>query len=207
LPVHAGALELRDEVLRGGVLDERFFEEVRRFGVAVWMGRQARKTHAVPRGQEPSRRHWHASCCLSAMSLNEKTFASKVAHIAAVACAALLAAACDRPLAQAATAADTLPPPPAGNAHKAPPHPQSAPAAPVPAADPLSDAAITARVASGIHNDPALAGTDLTVNTTKGVVSLTGTVKSPEQVAEAAARAQAPDGVVRLDTHVSVAPP
>lgn len=131
-------------------------------------------------------------------------------------CAALAAAACDRPLAQPAMAADTLPPSPASDAapastprapaerleaHRAPPAPEA------PAVDPLSDAAITARVASGIHQDPALAGTDLTVNTSHGVVSLTGTVKSPEQVAQAAAHAQAPDGVVRLDTHVSVVPP
>jgi hyperosmotically inducible protein len=141
------------------------------------------------------------------MSPNEKTFASGVANIAALACVALVAVACDRPLTQPATAADAIPPSRAGNAQSAPPQRDSVAEARTPAADPLSDASITARVASGIHNDPALAGTDLTVNTSRGVVSLTGTVKSPEQVAEAAARAQAPDGVVRLDTHVSVVPP
>jgi hyperosmotically inducible periplasmic protein len=136
-----------------------------------------------------------------------KPLVSRVATVAAVVCAALLAVACDRPLAQPATAADALPPSPAGKAQNAPPQRDSAADARTPVADPLSDASITARVASGIHNDPALAGTDLTVNTSQGVVSLTGTVKSPEQVAEAAAHAQAPDGVVRLDTHVSVVPP
>jgi hyperosmotically inducible periplasmic protein len=136
-----------------------------------------------------------------------KPLVSRVATVAAVACAALLAVACDRPLAQPATAADALPPSPAGKAQNAPPQRDSAADARTPVADPLSDASITARVASGIHNDPALAGTDLTVTTSRGVVSLTGTVKSPEQVAEAAAHAQAPDGVVRLDTHVSVVPP
>jgi osmotically-inducible protein OsmY len=124
--------------------------------------------------------------------------------------AALLAVACDRPLAQPAMAADTLPPSPsADNTAKAaaPAASTKATPAPIPAADPLSDAAITARIASDIHNDPALAGTDLTVDTSRGVVSLVGTVKSPEQVAEAVSHAQAPDGVVRLDTHVSVTPP
>jgi hyperosmotically inducible protein len=143
------------------------------------------------------------------MTSNRQGFASMVRNIpamAALACAALLAAACDRTLAQAATAAETLPASPADNTQKAPVPGDNA-AAPPQAVDPLSDAAITARVASGIHDDPALAGTDLTVNTSRGVVSLTGTVKSPEQVAEATARAQAPDGVVRLDTHVSVVPP
>jgi BON domain len=142
----------------------------------------------------------------SAMTPNQKTFASKIPDIAALACAALLAVACDRPLAQPASAADTLPPPPADSARNAPP-PRETATAPIQAVDPLSDASITARVASAIRDDPALAGTDLTVNTSRGVVSLIGTVKSPEQVAEAAARAQAPDGVVRLDTHVTVLPP
>ena len=141
----------------------------------------------------------------------KKTLAPKVPHIPRLAVyvgAALLAAACDRPLAQAATAAETLPPPPPGHARDVPAPEASARRAPATnAADPLSDASITARVASGIHDDPALAGTDLTVNTSHGIVSLTGTVRSPEQVAEATARAQAPDGVVRLDTHVSVVPP
>jgi len=144
------------------------------------------------------------------MSPNEKTFATKATNIpraAAIVGAALLAAACDRPLAQAATAAETLPPPPPGSAQGVPAPKEAAPRAPVAAADPLSDASITARVATGIHDDPALAGTDLTVITSRGVVSLTGTVQSPEQVAEATAHAQAPDGVVRLDTHVSVVPP
>ena len=144
------------------------------------------------------------------MHPNEKTLASRLPNIprgVAILAGALLAAACDRPLAQAATAPETLPPPPAGHVPAAPPAKEAAPHAPTPAADPLSDASITARVASGIHDDPALAGTDLTVNTSHGVVSITGTVQSPEQVAEATARAQAPDGVVRLDTHVSVVPP
>ena len=141
------------------------------------------------------------------MSPSEKTFASKIPRAAAIACAALLMAACDRPLAQPATAAETLPAPPPGEATKAPAQKENAPRTPKPAVDPLSDASITARVASGIHDDPALAGTDLTVNTNRGVVSLTGTVQSPEQVAEATAHAQAPDGVVRLDTHVSIVPP
>lgn len=144
------------------------------------------------------------------MKPNGKNFAPKVGNVARIALAvgaSLLAAACDRPLAQAAMAADTIPPPPTSNAANGAVPPRTATQAPVQAAEPLSDAAITARIVSGIHDDPALAGTDITVNTSRGVVSLTGTVRSPEQIAEATARAQAPDGVVRLDTHVSVVPP
>ena len=116
---------------------------------------------------------------------------------------------CDRPLAQEANAADTLPqrtedpaPAPAPKPRPKPPAVVSAPPTEV-----ISDPAITARVNSALHSDPALAGADLSVNTDRGVVSLTGTVKSPEQVAEAAARAQEPDGVVRIDSHLSVIPP
>jgi len=54
--------------------------------------------------------------------------------------------------------------------------------------------------------DPALAGADLSVTTNHGVVSLTGTVRSPEQVALAESRAQSPSGVMRVDTHLSVDP-
>lgn len=124
---------------------------------------------------------------------------------------------CDRPLAQAANAADSLPqraedaapaPAPATTPAPAPKAPTQAPAvASAPPTQAISDSAITARVTSALRSDPALAGADLSVNTDRGVVSITGTVKSPEQVAEAAARAQEPDGVMRIDSHLSVIPP
>jgi len=125
--------------------------------------------------------------------------------------AALLACACDRPIVPGA--------PPAGD-----PSVQSKAAAPpsnasreAPAAKPSpavrsspsrpSDAQITAGVAAGLRDDPALAGADLTVHTEHGVVSVTGTVRSPEQVAEAETRAQAPAGVMRVDTRLAMTPP
>lgn len=116
-------------------------------------------------------------------------------------------AACDRPFAPSANAADTLPrPQQSTDTPSAAPRARAAPPA-APPREAISDAAITARVNSALHNDPALAGTDVSVNTAHGVVSLTGTVKSPEQVAEASAHAQEPDGVMRIDSHLSVAPP
>jgi len=57
-----------------------------------------------------------------------------------------------------------------------------------------------------MRRDPALAGADLSVDTNHGVVSITGTVRSPEQAAAAEARAQSPSGVMRVETHVSVDP-
>lgn len=123
--------------------------------------------------------------------------------------AALLACACDRLIAPGA--------PPTGDpsslAKAAAPSSKTASAAkPAPAARPSpsrppSDAQITADVAAGMRDDPALAGADLTVHTEHGVVSVTGTVQSPEQVAEAETRAQAPAGVMRVDTHLSMTPP
>jgi hyperosmotically inducible protein len=151
------------------------------------------------------------------MRPNEKALSGREAALSRCAmgfAALLLVAACDRPLAQPAMAAETLAARTndAAKSATAPPSPAPAPApapaqAPAPAADPLSDAAITERVTSSIRDDPALAGTDVSVNTSHGVVSLTGMVKSPQQVAEVEARAQAPDGVMRIDSHLAVNPP
>ena len=126
--------------------------------------------------------------------------------IALAAAALAMLAGCDRAFTPEASAADTLPRAQEGPSRPAAPRPPPPPAS-APQPEALSDAAITARVNSALHADPALAGADLSVNTDHGVVSLTGTVKSPEQVAEASARAQQPDGVMRIDTHVSVTPP
>ena len=71
---------------------------------------------------------------------------------------------------------------------------------------PPSDSEITARAASAMRGDPRLAGADLSVSTVHGVVSVTGTVRSAEQVAAAEARAQSPSGVMRVDSHLSVDP-
>lgn len=129
--------------------------------------------------------------------------------------AALLACACDRPIVPGAPPAGDPSSPskaaePASNtAASATPAPKPVPAArPSPSTLPRpSDAQITAGVAAGMRDDPALAGADLTVHTEHGVVSVTGTVRSPEQVAEAETRAQAPAGVMRVDTHLSMTPP
>jgi hyperosmotically inducible protein len=69
-----------------------------------------------------------------------------------------------------------------------------------------SDGAITALVASGILADPRLAGSDVSVNTNHGVVNLTGTVRTREQAVDAIESAQRPDGVMRVDNHLSVTP-
>ena len=70
----------------------------------------------------------------------------------------------------------------------------------------VDDDAITRKAADAIHADPRLADTDISVNTEHGVVNLTGSVHSREQAVIASARAQSPDGVMRIDDHLSVSP-
>jgi osmotically-inducible protein OsmY len=63
---------------------------------------------------------------------------------------------------------------------------------------------ITTRIKTGILSDPRLAGTDISVNTDRGVVMLTGTTQSREQAAIASAHAQREDGVMRVDNDLAV---
>ena len=72
----------------------------------------------------------------------------------------------------------------------------------MPAPEALSDAAITGRIDSALRSDPAMAGADVSVNTDRGVVVLSGTVKSHEQTGVASAHAQRQDGVLRVDNHL-----
>jgi hyperosmotically inducible periplasmic protein len=70
--------------------------------------------------------------------------------------------------------------------------------------DAISDSVITTRVKAGILSDPGMAGSDVSVNTDRGVVSLTGLIKSQEQAAIASAHAQRQDGVMRVDNQLAV---
>jgi hyperosmotically inducible protein len=139
-----------------------------------------------------------------------RSLSASLRPLAAAACAAaaLVLAACDRPVLPAPAEAPA--PKPADAAQPSPAKPAQRPADNVSLVElpegPPSDAKITADATQALRADPALAGTDLSVTTTHGVVSLTGTVRSPEQVAIAEARAQSPTGVMRVETHVSVAP-
>jgi pyruvate/2-oxoglutarate dehydrogenase complex dihydrolipoamide acyltransferase (E2) component len=122
--------------------------------------------------------------------------------------AILVLAACDRSVGAASGAAADAPstqPPATQPAQTAatPAKKQSTPAVPD---RPPSDREITVDAAKAMRGDPALAGSDLSVTTQHGVVSLTGTVRSPEQVAVAEARAQSPSGVMRVETHLAVDP-
>jgi len=74
----------------------------------------------------------------------------------------------------------------------------------LPSPDALSDPVITAKIKASMLADPLLRGADVSVNTTQGVVNLTGAVVSQEQAAIASSHAQRADGVVRVDDHLSV---
>jgi len=52
--------------------------------------------------------------------------------------------------------------------------------------------------------DPGLRGSDVSVNTSHGVVSLTVQVKTREQAAIAAAHAEGEDGVMRVENTLVV---
>jgi hyperosmotically inducible protein len=100
-------------------------------------------------------------------------------------------------------------PPPAALARAQPaaaapsPQPEApAPRVQMPTADALTDAAITNRISAEIQGDPSMQGADVSINTDKGVVVLSGTVKTHEQTGVASAHAQRQDGVLRVDNHL-----
>jgi hyperosmotically inducible protein len=74
----------------------------------------------------------------------------------------------------------------------------------VPAPETVSDAFITGAVRAALMGDPGLRGADVSVNTSHGVVSLTGRVRSREQAVIAAAHAEGEDGVMRVDNTLVV---
>jgi hypothetical protein len=122
---------------------------------------------------------------------------------------ATLAVACERPESRAVVPA---PEPRESVAMQqqpaAPTRPTAAPAQGTPAVprDTLEDTMITGRIKAAILTDPAMAGSDISVNTDHGVVSLMGTVKSYEQTGIASGYAQRQDGVMRVDSQLSLSP-
>ena len=72
----------------------------------------------------------------------------------------------------------------------------------MPAVESLTDSAITHRITTALQGDPAMQGADVSINTDKGVVVLSGTVKTHEQTGVASAHAQRQDGVMRVDNHL-----
>jgi hyperosmotically inducible protein len=84
--------------------------------------------------------------------------------------------------------------------------PDPAPPQPTAAAqrEALADTVITGRIKAAILGDGNMEGADISVNTDRGVVTLAGIVKTPEQTAIASAHAQRQDGVMRVDNQLSI---
>ena len=129
--------------------------------------------------------------------------------LSALILATSLAVACDR-LESRSRVAATPPPPPRAQAatpaaiEEGVAPPAAASAAVLPGADAFSDAIVTARIRASLATDPAMAGSDVSVNADRGVVHLTGNVVSQEQSAIASSHAQRQDGVMRIESHLSV---
>ena len=123
-----------------------------------------------------------------------------IAFTALLAAAACVRSAPDDLVSEAASSA----PAPRTNVAAASPAPTPAPAprAALPPPEALTDAAITGRIGGELASDPGMAGADVSVHTDRGVVTLSGTVKSQEQTGIASAHAQRQDGVLRVDNHL-----
>jgi osmotically-inducible protein OsmY len=75
------------------------------------------------------------------------------------------------------------------------------------AAEVLLDTGITAAVKTALAADPALSALKIDVNTEAGVVSLAGPAPDERARERAAVLAAAPNGVIRVDNRLVVAPP
>jgi|SRR5580704_8053527 osmotically-inducible protein OsmY len=71
-------------------------------------------------------------------------------------------------------------------------------------ADATADARITATIKAKLVANPDLSALDISVNTTNGRVTLSGTVASPERIAEAIRLAYGVDGVTEVVSTLQV---
>ena len=70
----------------------------------------------------------------------------------------------------------------------------------------IDDATITARVKTALLNDPQVGGLKIDVDTTKGVVTISGMVKSPAEAERAVQLARQTDGVRDVKSTLQVGP-
>ena len=136
--------------------------------------------------------------------------------IAALGLLALGTAACDRPTTQTTAAngstasTSTTPSPSTSTATPdaaSPNAPATANMAPGPAGDAsgaVSETVTTGKIKAAIASDAGLKDSDISVTTQNGVVTLSGTAKSQDQVSMATALAQRQDGVVRVENNIAV---
>jgi osmotically-inducible protein OsmY len=72
--------------------------------------------------------------------------------------------------------------------------------------DTIDDATITARVKTALLNDPQVGGTKIDVETTRGVVTMSGTVKSEAEATRAVQLAKQATGVKDVKSTLQVNP-
>jgi hyperosmotically inducible protein len=70
----------------------------------------------------------------------------------------------------------------------------------------IDDATITARVKTKLLNDPQVGGLKIDVDTTKGVVTMSGVVKSQAEAERAVQLARQTDGVKDVKSTLQVGP-
>jgi osmotically-inducible protein OsmY len=70
----------------------------------------------------------------------------------------------------------------------------------------IDDTTVTTRVKTAMLNDPAVGGLRIDVDTFKGVVTLSGRVKSPAERDQALALARGVDGVVEVKDTLQIIP-
>ena len=141
----------------------------------------------------------------------------KLTLLAAAMLAALSVAACDRPGTKSTTSTtvtSTAPatPAPAATSDTSSPNapaastatPSSTAATGATSANAVSDTMVTGKVKAAIASDNGLKDNDISVKTENGVVTLSGSVKSPDQVTLATALAQRQEGVSRVESQVTV---
>lgn len=71
-------------------------------------------------------------------------------------------------------------------------------------ADKAGDTALTAKVKSAIFAEPGLKSMEIDVDTVDGIVTLTGTVDSPQHIESAKQAAQKVDGVKSVNNQLTV---
>ena len=72
--------------------------------------------------------------------------------------------------------------------------------------DTIDDATITTRVKTSLLNDPVVGGSRIDVDTFKGVVTLSGRVKTKEEEAQAIALARKISGVTDVKSTLQIQP-
>ena len=146
------------------------------------------------------------------------------ASLAALAIAAMALTACDRPATQSTaynnsgssatpgsnTVGTTTSPSSSTAATPdtaSPSAPATASMAPGPAGDAtgaVSETITTGKIKAALAADAGLKDSDISVTTNNGVVTLSGTAKSQDQVSAATALAQRQDGVTKVENSISV---